>query len=32
MKLMKRTITPHRIYTQINNENTNIYTKKKRSK
>ena len=26
---MKRTITPHRIYTQINNENTNIYTKKK---
>ena len=26
---MKRTITPHRFYTQINNENPNIYIKRK---
>lgn len=29
MKLMKRTNTPHHIYTQINNPNPNIYTKRK---
>jgi len=29
MKLMKRTNTPHRIYTQINNPNPNIYKKRK---